>query len=198
MTRLLSPPPTPIPLNPTELATVVARIDDRTRLMSELYLPKVEKVATEARNGVIELNGRVKVLEKIPAHACEEKIRQNEQDEFLNSQNARIIETKTQLQGLARFRTWLVGSILTIGVLASAFAIATREREASTETSMEAARADIDRHEAVLQELPRKADFDELRSEVRSLPIELQKIQVREELKVLQKTKTKTKARKGQ
>lgn len=171
--RLVHPVPTPIPSSPNELATIVARIYDRT----ELTLPRIERLATEARDTGIDLKSRVRVLETEPGHACDEKGRQAEQDEVLKEVHGFAIEAKEQIKGFSSFRKWLIGIISTVVLVGGSFAISSRTADTESVERIRANKASLARHEAVLQELPRKADLVAVQESVKAIPSAVRKLE---------------------
>jgi len=171
-----SPHPTPIPSTPNELAIVVAKIDDRTRLMIERYLPRVEETALEARDGVMELKGRVSHLEATPEHECDEKERQRRQDEGIQKSKVSSITAEGDIKGLHTFRNWLIGIIVLVVGSAGGFAVHSSTADTSHDERLDATRSDVDRHENIIADLPRKADFERINEAVKAIPTEVQKL----------------------
>jgi len=149
-------------LSPVETASILGRIDDRTGQLINIHIPRVEKIATESRNEVIKLGTRVSVLENIEPHVCDEKVRQARQDDDIADAKINNIDQKVQLKGLHLFRNYFIGIIAMVVVLVSGFAIVTRSIEATNTTNIDTNRHDIERHEKLIHELPRKIDIEQI------------------------------------
>lgn len=169
-TPIPKPASTPPPRSKEEVAVVIARIDDRTKVMTDVHLPRIEEIAKRADNGVRGLESRVSVVENRPQHKCTEKERQLRQDDDIDEIQSKWSEFHEKIKSLSTFRNWFIGSIATVVILAVAFAITTRSIESANSTNIENAKSAIARHDALLETLPRKSDIDRLEKAISNVP----------------------------
>jgi len=170
----VDPKPSPPPKTRQELSDTVTRTHDRTKQLVEIYMPRLERVAVEARDGVIVLENRVSALERTSAHICDEKDRQRRQDDDILAGKVESVEQAEQIKGLSAFRKVIIGSILTVAGAAIWFALATSSESSSQSERLDANTKTLERHEEILAELPRKSDIENLRqsvsNDVKSIP----------------------------
>lgn len=167
--HITDPNPTPPPKTSIEMAAVVARIDDRTRAMREIDLPRIERIASSAKDGVNLLTSRVSVLENNP-HECDEKDRQAIQDEDIAENKEIVIEHKEKIKSLYKLKGWFFGIVGSIATAAIVFALTTQSTEATNTTNIDNNRKVLDRHEVIIQDLPRKQDLEAIRQAVNLVP----------------------------
>lgn len=167
--RLLSPVPTPIPTTGLEMATIVARIDDRTKTMKEIDLPRIESIATEAKDRVIGLGGRVDVLESNP-HDCDEKDRQLRQDGDIAENKEEVIEHREKIKTIFGWKGWVVGLSGLVIAAVFAFATTTRSTDAAHSANIENNTKGISRNADVIKDLPNKRDLEAIKTAVTGIP----------------------------
>ena len=88
-----------------------------------------------------------------------------------------VVDLRSRVKGLFTFRNWLIGLIVVIVASASSFAIMTQANDSTHTAKLEADRSDIDRHEGILEDLPRKSDFKRVSDAVKAVPRQVRKLE---------------------
>jgi len=159
--------------NISRVGTAVTRIESTLSVIKEDLFPPVAKEAKAAKEGVIELNGRVSSLEGTPppTYECVEKDRQSKQD-------TDIAETRIRVANTGKLLWWLIGLAAIVGSSAIGFAILTRSVAAENTARIQSVDRDLTRHEQSIDNLRRAQEQDRRTylKEMRALPVEVQKV----------------------
>lgn len=173
---------TPIPTDLMGLTRAVTRIEERVVSIQKDLLPPVAAASSQARDGVIKLEGysqdltrRIRTLENAPppvlTHECVE-------DQKLEEHAKAITSQEKELAGLSKWRTWLAAIMLPLVLAAAGAAAKSIADSASLHTV-------VDSHSKTIDHLvkARERDRDAIIREVQAVSTKVRQVatEVREE-----------------
>ncbi len=172
---------TPVPTQ--DLATVtnnvvrigksVVRIEEAIKTIKDVQLPPVAKAATEARDGLIRMEGRVTAIENKPQreYSCIE-------DDRLTIHDTEIVRVQTQQRSTSRLLWAVLGIAVTICSAIFGFAMVIRSTATQNATRIEDARSNLTRHEQDIVRLEKAQQNDRATylREVRKIPTKVQEV----------------------
>lgn len=126
--------------NINKIGTAVTRVEEKIDTVKDDLLPPVAKAASEARDGFLRIEGRVRNLEDqdAPIHECTEQSRQQRQDND-------IAENRIKVAQNSKLVWWIIGIAVT--VFGSVFSFAIWVKESATENTLK-----IEQHEREIEE----------------------------------------------
>lgn len=166
---------TPIPTDLLGLTKAVTRIEAGVETIRVDLLPPVAQAASEARDGVIKLDGwtkdltrRIKVLETTPpptpSHECH-------QDERLDGHDRAISGQEKELAGLTKWRTWLAAILIPLTLTAAGSGAKAINDAATVRT-----RVDVNTETITKLSEARERDRDAIIREVKAVPAKVQAV----------------------
>lgn len=159
-------PRTPVPTGDlVAWSKTVVRIESGVNTIKDDLLPPVARDSREARDGVMQLNGRVTALESRSDHECTELDRQARQD-------TDIADLRPKIDQTGRLVWWIIGLIVVVGGGAFAFAMTTQSSATANSTRINSQALDISRHERKIESLEKaqQQDRETYLRELRQLP----------------------------
>lgn len=127
---------TPVPTaDLVKVTESVIRIEESLKSIKIDLLPPVIQESSEARDGVLRLEGRVSVLEAAP-HECIEAERLSFHDRIVSG-------LEKEIGSISRWKWWILGTILTIGMASVAVVVGTMRDVSVISTEMRTNQRDL-------------------------------------------------------
>lgn len=143
------------------------------KAMQETQLPQVAADAKEARDGVIKLTGWNRdIVRRVDSLETSDK----EQGDDLDQQRASITAQERELAGLSKWRWWVMGVAVTLGLFAAGMAGRALYSQGEASTERNGLRRDVDRHEDGIETLDKtqRQSRDAIIRAVKAVPVEVQ------------------------
>lgn len=171
---------TPVPTDTlTSLVKSLVNVETRLGVLMDDVVPDLAEATKEARDGMIDLRVSnrdvVRRLDKLesatpPPHLCE-------QVDTIQEHGNRLESHTTEIEGFQRWRWWLMGAAITIGLFAAGLAGSALVSQGEALQDRTGLRRDVERHEDSLVALSkaRVEDRDAILQAVSQVPRKVQK-----------------------
>lgn len=172
---------TPVPTDTlTSLAKSLVNVEARLGVLMDDVVPELAKATKEARDGMIELRSsqrdvarRLQTLESAPPppHDCKKST-------LINGSVRLLDNHKAQLEGITRWRWWLMGASLTVALAATGGFVASLVAQGEAKQDRAGLRRDLLRHESVISDMmnARVQDREAILKAVSQVPIKVQEV----------------------
>lgn len=163
---------------PSELIRTVTRIETKVDAIKDDVIPPLTQAAGEARDGVLVLAQKQKVNQARLASLEDWKAPPREPCEMVIAHNGKITAQERELAGLSRWRWYVMGAALSIGLFAASVGGRALWSVSAAEAQQQSVRRDVTNNNSAIKTIRAKnqADHDAVLGEVKAVPERLRKV----------------------